>query len=244
MTSDKASRIFRPSMLGSWFLFAGLLMGPAIIVFDRDPQGRTLLWTLMAVFFLGLVLHRLGTSYRMDGRALTIRRWWGLFGDTVIPYGEISRVDTRRSFASSLVGGGHVLVATGGGDWETILSQKDPEALQRELERLAGEAPAPALDFSPGGAGEDASESWAGGGEAGADAGGAAEDAGEAGEEAHGGAGEDGDGQGDCRQGDGCGTCAGAGGAAEAGSARASGGGGEADAGETEGPARTEGGEA
>jgi hypothetical protein len=115
-------------------------MGPAIVIFDRDPQGRTMLWYVMTAFFIALVLHRAGTSYRMDERSLTIRRWWGLLGDVVIPYGEISQVEVKRSLAATVSGRGHVLVATGGGAWEPILSQKDPEALQRELERLSGEA--------------------------------------------------------------------------------------------------------
>ncbi|MDR1080787.1 MAG: hypothetical protein LBQ79_07450 [Deltaproteobacteria bacterium] len=155
MTPDrhlKDARHFRPSLIGSWFLFAGLLMGPAIILFDRDPEGRKMLWIVMTVFFLGLILHRAGMSYRMDGRALSIRRWWGILGETVIPYGEISQVEVKRSFASSVAGRGHVLLATGGGAWETLLSQKDPEALQDELERLRGEASVPGLGFT----GEDA----------------------------------------------------------------------------------------
>ncbi|MDR1041025.1 MAG: hypothetical protein LBR80_12860 [Deltaproteobacteria bacterium] len=144
--THRPAKAFHPSLLGSWFLFVGLLMGPAIILFDRDPQGRTLLWTVMTVFFLGLILHRLGISYRLDEKALVISRWWGILGETVIPYGEISMVETKRSLASSVAGRGHVLVATGGGAWEAILSQKDPEGLQLELERLRGEAPLPGLD--------------------------------------------------------------------------------------------------
>ncbi|MDR1035497.1 MAG: PH domain-containing protein [Deltaproteobacteria bacterium] len=143
----KDARVFRPSLAGSWFLFAGLLMGPAIILFDRDPQGRKLLWIVMTVFFLGLILHRAGLSYVMDRRALVIRRWWGLLGETVIPYGEISQAEVKRSLAAAVAGRGHVLVATGGGAWEAILSQKDPEALAEELERLRGDASVRGLGF-------------------------------------------------------------------------------------------------
>jgi uncharacterized membrane protein YdbT with pleckstrin-like domain len=137
MDASKRTAI-RPSLAGGWFLYLGLIMGPAIIIFERDPQGRPALWIVMTAFFLVMILHRLSVAYYLDDKSLTQRSWWGLLGPVVIEYRDITGVDIKYSFASRISGTGHLFIAThGDSSYMTILSQKDPEKLKIALERLA-----------------------------------------------------------------------------------------------------------
>jgi uncharacterized membrane protein YdbT with pleckstrin-like domain len=143
MTTSSDNVILRPSIIGSWFLFLGLAMGPLIIIFDRDPQNRNALWILMTVFFGILILHRLSVTYKFKDNSLIVTSWWGIFSPVTIAFKDIMRIEIKVTFASRVGGCGHLLVATYEDNaYLTILSQKNAEKLKTTLERLAKAAKA------------------------------------------------------------------------------------------------------
>ncbi|MDR2461394.1 MAG: hypothetical protein LBE38_11570 [Deltaproteobacteria bacterium] len=141
MPNNTGSRTFRPSLIGSWFLFLGALMGPAIIIFERDPDGKVTLWLLMTAFFVILILHRLSTSYFLGEKSIKASSWWGLISPSTLAYSDITTVETRLTFASKVVGTGHILLGTHGDPaFITLIAQKEPEKLKDALEHLASAA--------------------------------------------------------------------------------------------------------
>jgi hypothetical protein len=117
-------------------------MGPSIILFERDPAGRNVLWILMTVFFALMLAHRLTASYELDGKKLTAKSLFNVFfPPPSIPYEDIDDVETRRTFATGVVGCGHVFAISADRMTRiTLLAQRDPERIKELLERLAAGA--------------------------------------------------------------------------------------------------------
>jgi hypothetical protein len=133
------THLFRPSLLGSWFLFLGALLGPAIIVLNRDPQDRTGLWLGLTGLMVGLIIHRLGLSYHFDGLKLQVHSWWGLGRTENLALVDLAQASVHYSFSLRLVGLGH-LYLTSRQPWEsgiTLLAQRRPEDLAASLNALA-----------------------------------------------------------------------------------------------------------
>jgi hypothetical protein len=130
-------KTYRPSLSGSWFLFFGLALGPAIIISERDKGGHTLFWLLMSLLFIGLILHRLSLRYDLGEESLVVRSWWGLGQPQTIPLSSISEVEVRQSFSTRTCGCGHLILSLPQGRPVTILAQPQPDKLRQELIEMA-----------------------------------------------------------------------------------------------------------
>jgi uncharacterized membrane protein YdbT with pleckstrin-like domain len=131
--------VLRPSLSGSWFLFCGVLLCLGIVILDRDPQSRDLLWYALSAFFLSLITHRAFLRYTLDSDSLSAR---GLFAaERRVAYRDIGDVEVRESLASRLSGSAHVLVRHSGGCL-ALVSQRDAQKLRDALLRLARAASA------------------------------------------------------------------------------------------------------
>jgi hypothetical protein len=128
--------VLRPSLRGSWLLFCGLLMALAIIFFERDPQGRDLLWWGMAGFFLILIISRLTQRYVLGREAITAHYLFA--ADSEVPWPSITGVELRRSVASRLSGTGHLLIWSKGQAAVTLAAQTHPEELRDAILKAAG----------------------------------------------------------------------------------------------------------
>jgi hypothetical protein len=137
-----SERRFRPALRGGWVLAAGLLMGPAIIVFGRDPSGRLWPWILMTLVFLGLWLHRLSLVYVLTADSLSAESWWGLGRTETMGLADLAGTEVFRGLAMSVAGCGHVHLRSrrpeGGG--LILAAQARAEDLAKELEELARQA--------------------------------------------------------------------------------------------------------
>lgn len=135
-------RRFRPALRGSWVLFAGIALGPAIALSGRDPSGRIWPWVLMAAVFFSLALHRLSLVYELTDESLTVLSWWGLGKPERVTLSGLEKTEVLRGLATNLVGCGHVHVSSrlpdeGG---VTILAQPKADELASLLEELGRKA--------------------------------------------------------------------------------------------------------
>ena len=135
-------KVFRPALRSMWFLFFGILLGPAIIYFERDPNQGPAKWIVLSLVCLGLIIHRLSLSYALSPRYLTAASWWGLGRDECVTLARISEVRPRQGFVGRLVGCAHLEVTSSAPDEPglNILGQRNFAHLARELESLAQEA--------------------------------------------------------------------------------------------------------
>lgn len=134
--------ILRPAVRSMWFLFFGLLLGPAIMYFGRDPDGHPAKWVALSLVSLSLILHRLGLRYLIEGGQLRARSWWGLGPEESVSLAAVTEVRPREGFVGRLVGCSHLDVRSGVPDEPglIIMGQPDGWRLARRLEELAAEA--------------------------------------------------------------------------------------------------------
>jgi len=134
--------ILRPAVRSMWFLFFGLLLGPAIMYFGRDPDGHPAKWVALSLVSLGLILHRLGLRYLIRDGQLIARPWWGLGPAEAVTLAAVTEVRPSQGFVGRLVGCSHLDVRSGAPDEPglIIMGQPDGWHLARRLEDLAAEA--------------------------------------------------------------------------------------------------------
>jgi len=138
-----------------WFLFFGLLLGPAIIYFGRDPDGHPAKWVALSLLSLGLILHRLSLRYVLAGGTLKARPWWGLGPEETVTLAAITEVRPVEGLVGRVAGYAHLDVRSGASNEPgfIIMGQPDSWNLARRLEQLAavarrsasGEAAEPSL---------------------------------------------------------------------------------------------------
>lgn len=138
--------VFRPAVRSMWFLFFGLLLGPAIMYFGRDPDGHPAKWVALSLVSLGLILHRLGLRYVIDGGRLAARPWWGLGPEEAVTLAAVTEVRPMQGFVGRLVGCSHLEVRSAAPDEPGLILMGQPDGwhLARRLEELAAEARRPA----------------------------------------------------------------------------------------------------
>lgn len=134
--------ILRPTVRSMWFLFFGLLLGPAIMYFGRDPDGHPAKWVALSLLSLGLILHRLGLRYVIADGKIRARPWWGLGSEETVTLAAVTEVRPTQGFVGRLVGSSHLDVRSGAFDEPgfIIMGQPDGWHLARRLEHLAAEA--------------------------------------------------------------------------------------------------------
>lgn len=139
---NEAPTILRPTVRSMWFLFFGLLLGPAIMYFGRDPDGHPAKWVALSLLSLGLILHRLGLRYVIADGKIKARPWWGLGSEETVTLAAITEVRPTQGFVGRLVGSSHLEVRSGAFDEPGIIIMGQPDGwhLARRLEHLAAEA--------------------------------------------------------------------------------------------------------
>lgn len=140
--NDNILKTFKPSVRSIWFLFFGLALGPAILIFERDPDGHPAKWIIMAMVCLGLILHRLSLSYVLTERSLIARSWWGRGAEEKVTLTNLREVRPVQGFVGRLAGGGHLEISSDAFDEPglSVLGRPDYLALAEELEGLAAKA--------------------------------------------------------------------------------------------------------
>lgn len=135
-------RVFRPALASMWYMFFGVLLGPAIIYFERDPRGNQLLWLLLSFFFLALIIHRVSLQYTLSRDYIKIDSWWGLGREEKMPLAALSQVRRMQGFVGRLAGSAQLDLYSDQADEPglIILGQKNYGQLALELEELAREA--------------------------------------------------------------------------------------------------------
>lgn len=143
-SSDDIVTIFKPAIRSAWFLFFGLALGPAIILFERDPEGHPAKWIALGAACLAIILHRLSLKYTLTGQYLQSDSWWGLGRRERVSLAMLRRVRPVQGYVGRLVGCGHLEVQSDAYDEPgmTILGQPDYLDLARRIEALAARAKA------------------------------------------------------------------------------------------------------
>ena len=141
---DDIVKIFKPTVRSAWFLFFGLILGPAIVFFERDPEGHPVKWIALSLLFLALILHRLSLKYTLTGQYLQSDSWWGLGRRERVGLASLRQVRTSQGFVGRLVGCGHLEIESDACDEPglSILGQPDYLDLARQIEALAARAKA------------------------------------------------------------------------------------------------------
>jgi hypothetical protein len=123
-------------------LFAAFFTGPAIVIFERDPEGKIWPWALMTLAALALIVHRLGIKYSVDDSKATATSWWGKGRSESILLKDLARAETHYSFSSRIVGVGHIYLSSlnQSDPGFFFLAQKRPERLAARLLALADKA--------------------------------------------------------------------------------------------------------
>jgi len=133
---------FGPALRSLWFLFFGLVMGPAVLILGRDPQGQPLMWLGLSFLCLGLILHRLSLKYTLTNKKIEVRSWWGRGPVESVSLDQLGQVRARSGLAGRLAGVVHLEVLSLAPDETglTLLGQSNPQALIERLESLAARA--------------------------------------------------------------------------------------------------------
>ena len=147
---DNNPQTFRPAVRSMWFLFFGLLLGPAVIWFERDPDGGPAKWVVLSLVCLALILHRLSLKYTLDSRRLTAESWWGIGRPLTVTLAQVAEVYPAQGFSGRLMGCGHLEIRSRAPDEPglTILGQPDYLGLARRIQTLARQAGADPADGS------------------------------------------------------------------------------------------------
>lgn len=120
-------QIFKPAIRSMWFLFFGLLLGPAIIFFGRDPDGHPAKWIALSLLALGLIVHRLSLKYTIGAGFLKASSWWGLKPDESLSLARVAEVRAMQGFTGRLVGCGHVEIRSAAADEGAVIMLGQPE---------------------------------------------------------------------------------------------------------------------
>lgn len=146
--TDKSVKIFRPALQSVWFLFFGLAVGPAIMFFERDPEGHPAKWIGLSLACLALILHRLSLKYTLTEREVRAEAWWGLGRPETVSLASLRRVRSSQGVAGRLVGCGHLEVESEAFDEPglSLLGQPNHLALADQIERLAARVKTGRLD--------------------------------------------------------------------------------------------------
>lgn len=133
--------ILRPALRSMWFMIPGLLLGPAVIYFERDPQGHPAMWVGLTLVFVGLALHRLSLKYIFSGNTLKAESWWGLGREESLTISKIESVGVLEGFVGRLVGCGHLEIKTLAANetFMVIMGQANPAETAARIEALAAE---------------------------------------------------------------------------------------------------------
>ena len=145
-SADPVITTFGPALRSLWFLFFGLALGPAILIFERDPQGSPLMWLGLSFLCLGLILHRLSLKYTLTEKKIEVRSWWGRGPVEMVSLSRLGEVRTRTGLAGRLAGVAHLEVSSLAPDEAglTLLGQPGYRALAGRLETLGVRARAAA----------------------------------------------------------------------------------------------------
>jgi len=130
---------FRPALRSAWFLFFGLALGPAILFFERDPEGSPVKWVMLSLACLGLILHRYSLRYTLSEERLTANSWWGLGKEETVTLKCLREVRSAQGFAGRLAGCGHLEVLSDAYDESgiSVLGLPNYLELAEEIRRLA-----------------------------------------------------------------------------------------------------------
>ncbi len=136
---EKTIKILRPHWTASWYLYLGILLGPAIIFFERDPEGAVGKWVTLSLIFLALLLHRLGLKYTLTNKRVVAQSWWGLGREDRIHWANLTEPHLNVGFTTRLAGCGHIWLGSLSDEERSInlLGQKRPEELIEEIKCLA-----------------------------------------------------------------------------------------------------------
>ncbi|MDR3038684.1 MAG: hypothetical protein LBV21_05295 [Candidatus Adiutrix sp.] len=139
---DKIIEIFRPARRSLWFLFFGLALGPAVIFFERDPQGHPLGWAGLSFLCLGVILHRLSLKYTLSSTKIQARAWWGRGPAETVTLARLGGVRPRRGLAGLVAGVAHLEILSLAPDEAglNLLGQPGHRDLARRIEALAAAA--------------------------------------------------------------------------------------------------------
>ena len=140
--ADQVIRTFGPALRSLWFLFFGLALGPAVLIFNRDPQGSPFWWLGLSFLCLGLILHRLGLKYTLTEKKIEARSWWGRGPVETVSLSRLGEVRTRIGLAGRLAGVAHLEISSLAADETglTLLGQPGYRALADHLEALGAQA--------------------------------------------------------------------------------------------------------
>jgi len=141
-----AEYTFGPALRSLWFLFFGLALGPAVLIFERDPQGNPLMWLGLGFLSLGLILHRLSLKYTLTDKKIVARSWWGRGPVETVSLDRLGEVRVRAGLAGRLAGVAHLEVLSLAPEETglTILGQPRGQALADRLRALGERARAEA----------------------------------------------------------------------------------------------------
>ena len=135
-------KTFRPSIRSVWIFIFGMILGPAIIIFERDPEGDSGKWILLSLAFLGICLHRLSTRYTLSAQYLRSEAWWGRGRKETVSLAYVREVRVVSGFSSRLGGYAHLDVASEAFDEPgmMVLGQSNYLRLVKEIESLVATA--------------------------------------------------------------------------------------------------------
>ena len=139
---DKPIKVFRPTLRSLWFLFFGLALGPAVLLFGRTPQGSPVWWAGLSFLCLGVILHRLGLKYTLSAEKIQTRSWWGRGPTETVSLARLDGVRVSQSWGARLVGVAHLEVRSQGPEEPglILLGQPAGRELAAWLEALGAEA--------------------------------------------------------------------------------------------------------
>ena len=131
-------KTFRPALRSVWIFIFGMILGPAIIIFERDPEGGSGKWILLSLVFFGVCLHRLSTRYTLSSQCLRSEAWWGRGRKEAVTLAYVREVRVVQGFSSRLGFYAHLDVASEAFDEPGMMVLGQPNYLQlvQEIESL------------------------------------------------------------------------------------------------------------
>lgn len=132
-------KTFSPALRSTWIFIFGMLLGPAIIIFERDPEGSPAKWVLLSLVALGICLHRLSIRYTLSSRHLTSTDWWGRGRKSTVTLAYVKEVRIAKGFSSRLAGYAHLDVVSSAFDEPgmMVLGQANYQQLAQEIQSSA-----------------------------------------------------------------------------------------------------------